>query len=85
MTRLKIGDRIHIIHKGEIEQQTYTILDILEDYGDSSYWLAGESGHMVLESETPETVFEKIGTVEEFEKLITEAGSTLQHYQTTKF
>jgi hypothetical protein len=61
--RFRIGDQIYIIHKDEKEKQTYTILDILEDYGGNSYWLRGESGKMLLESETPETVFEKINSV----------------------
>ncbi|MGB6464493.1 MAG: hypothetical protein WBF38_09770 [Nitrosotalea sp.] len=64
MERLRIGDRICVIHKGEKEEQTYTILDILEDYGENSYWLKGESGKMVLECETPETVFEKVVVVD---------------------
>lgn len=60
MQRVKIGDTVKTIHKGKEEAQTYTILDILEDYGGNSYWLKGESGKMVLESETPETVFERV-------------------------
>ena len=60
MQRFRIGDQIHIIHKGEKEDQTYTVLDILEDYGGNSYWLKSSSGKLVLESETPETVFERI-------------------------
>ena len=60
MQRFRIGDQINIIHKGEKEEQAYTVLDILEDYGGNSYWLKSKSGKMVLESETPETVFEKV-------------------------
>lgn len=62
--RFRIGDQIHIVHKGEKEDETYTILDILEDYGGNSYWLKGRSGKMVLESESLETVFVKITSTE---------------------
>ena len=60
MEKLKIGDRIRIIHKGKKENQSCVILDILEDYGGDSYWLKNENGNLMLEIETPETVFEKI-------------------------
>jgi hypothetical protein len=63
MERFRIGDRISINHKGVKEEQTYTILDILEDYGGNSYWLKAETGKMVLASETPETAFEKVDSV----------------------
>lgn len=64
MERFRIGDKIHIIHKGEKAEPTYTIVDILEDYGGNSYWLKSSSGKMALESETPETVFEKVTNAE---------------------
>lgn len=60
MEKFKIGDRIRIIHKGKKENQSCVILDILEDYGGDSYWLKNENGNLMLEIETPETVFEKI-------------------------
>ena len=60
MQKFRIGDKIRIIHKGKDDEQIYTVLDILEDYGGNSYWLKGETGRMVLESETSETVFEKV-------------------------
>lgn len=60
MQKFRIGDKIRIIHKGKEDEQIYTILDILEDYGGNSYWLKGDTGRMVLESETSETVFEKV-------------------------
>ena len=60
MTKLKIGDKIRIIHKGKNEEHTFTILDILEDYGGNSYWIKNDKGSLRLEMETPETVFEKI-------------------------
>ena len=60
MEKLKIGDRIRIIHKGKKENQSCVILDILEDYGGDSYWLKNENGSLMLEIETPETVFEKV-------------------------
>lgn len=59
MERLRIGDKIRIIHKGK-QEGICTILDILEDYGGESYWLENENGTLSLEIETPETVFEKI-------------------------
>lgn len=64
MERFRIGDRIRIIHKGKEDRQVYIVLDILEDYGSNAYWLRGETGRMMLESETPETVFEKIAQAE---------------------
>lgn len=60
MQKFRIGDKIRIIHRGKEDDQTYIILDILEDYGGNAYWLKGETGRMMLESETPETVFEKV-------------------------
>ena len=60
MEKFKIGDTIAIIHRGKKENQTCVILDILEDYGGDSYWLKNENGALMLEIETPETVFEKI-------------------------
>ena len=60
MEKFKIGDRITIIHKGKKENQSCVILDILEDYGGDSYWLKNENGSLMLEIETPETVFEKV-------------------------
>ncbi len=42
------------------EDHTSTIVEILEDYGGNMYWLRNENGRCILESETPETVFEKI-------------------------
>jgi len=59
LERLRIGDKIRIIHKGK-QEGICTILDILEDYGGESYWLENEIGTLSLEIETPETVFEKI-------------------------
>ena len=59
MERLRVGDRICVIHNGNKEDQTRTILDILEDYGGNSYWLKNERGILSLEIETPETVFVK--------------------------
>lgn len=59
MHKFRIGDRIRITHKGKEDGQVYIILDILEDYGSNAYWLRGETGRMMLESETHETVFEK--------------------------
>lgn len=60
MDRFRIGDRIHVINKGKKEEQTCTILDILEDYGGNSYWLKNDQGVLQLEIETPETVFERL-------------------------
>ncbi|HSB57288.1 MAG TPA: hypothetical protein VLD38_05730 [Nitrosopumilaceae archaeon] len=60
MDKFKIGDRIKIIHNGKKEDKVCTILDILEDYGGYSYWLKSDKGSLVLEIETPETVFEKV-------------------------
>ena len=63
MQRFRIGDRIHVIHNGKKEEQFCTILDILEDYGGNSYWFKSDQGILRLESETPETTFEKISDV----------------------
>ena len=60
MEKLRIGDRIRIVHEGQKEDQICTILDILEDYGVDSYWIKNESGSLRLEIETPETAFEKV-------------------------
>lgn len=60
MQRFRIGDKIHVIHEGNKEEQICTILDILEDYDGNSYWLKNDNGILRLEIETPETVFEKI-------------------------
>jgi len=58
--KFRIGDRITIIHKGKKEDKICTVIDILEDYGGYSYWLKSEKGSLMLEIETPETIFEKI-------------------------
>ena len=63
MDRFRIGDQIRIIHKGKNEEETCTIMDIIEDYGGNSYWLKYNQGVFRLEIETPETVFEKVSTV----------------------
>ena len=60
MERFRIGDQIRVIHRGQKEEQTCTILDILEDYGGNSYWLKNDQGILQLEIETPETAFEKV-------------------------
>ena len=60
MEKLRIGDRIRIVHEGQKEDQICTILDILEDYSGDSYWIKNESRSLRLEIETPKTVFEKI-------------------------
>lgn len=60
MERLRIGDRVRVIHKGKKEDEVCTILDILEDYGDYTYWLRNDKGNTRLESETLETIFEKV-------------------------
>jgi hypothetical protein len=60
MERFRIGDRIRVVHRGQKEDQNCTILDILEDYGENSYWLRSDQGVLQLEIETPETVFEKV-------------------------
>jgi len=59
MGRFRIGDRICVAHRGKKEDQNCTILDILEDYGGSSYWMKSDQGTLRLEIETPETIFEK--------------------------
>lgn len=60
MERFRIGDKIRVIHEGIKEDQTCTILDILEDYDGNSYWLKSREGVLRLEIETPETFFEKV-------------------------
>lgn len=64
MQKFRIGDKIRITHRGKVDEQVYTILDILEDYGGSAYWLKGETGRMMLESETFETIFERVVSME---------------------
>ncbi len=59
MQKLKIGDKIRVLHKGK-EDHISTIVEILEDYGGNSYWLKNENGNLMLEIETPETIFEKV-------------------------
>ena len=63
MQRFRIGDKIKVIHNGK-EERVSTIVDILEDYGDQIYWLKNENGGFILETESPETVFEKIITID---------------------
>jgi len=60
MERLRKGDRICVVHKGQKEEQICTILDILEDYDGSMLWLENERGTLRLEIETPTTTFEKV-------------------------
>ena len=60
MQRFRIGDQIRVIHHGEKEEQICTVLDILEDYDGSTYWLKSDQGTLRLEMETRETVFEKV-------------------------
>ena len=60
MEKFRIGDRIRIIHNGQKEEQTCTILDVLEDYDGNSYWLKSDQGRLMLEIETPETIFERV-------------------------
>lgn len=59
MQKLRIGDKIKVIHLGK-EEHVSTIVEILEDYGGDMYWLKNENGRCILEGETPETVFEKV-------------------------
>lgn len=59
MQKLRVGDKIRVIHNGK-EERVSTIVDILEDYGDAMYWLKNENGGFILEAETPDTSFEKI-------------------------
>ena len=59
MQKFKIGDKIRVILKGK-EDHISTIVEILEDYSGDMYWLRNQNGRMVLESETPETIFEKV-------------------------
>lgn len=59
MKRLRVGDVIRVIHKGDVEK-ICTIMDVLEDYDGNTYWLRSDTGRMILEAETPDTVFEKI-------------------------
>ena len=60
MGKFRIGDRIRIIHMGQKEEQTCTILDVLEDYDGNPYWLKSDQGRLMLEIETPETIFERV-------------------------
>jgi len=60
MQKLRIGDKIKVVHLGKEENQVYTILDILEDYDGSTYWMRDEKGVPILEMETSQTKFEKI-------------------------
>jgi len=53
-----------VIHKGKKEEQTCTIMDILEDYDGNTYWLKNDQGVLRLEIETPETVFSKTDVVD---------------------
>jgi hypothetical protein len=64
MQKFRIGDKIKITHKGKEDEHLYTILDILEDYDGSAYWLRNEKGVPLLEAETRETEFEKVITTE---------------------
>lgn len=57
--KFSIGDKIRIIHNGK-QVETAVIFDILEDYGGFSYWLQRANGRLMLEIETPETIFERI-------------------------
>jgi len=50
---------VKIIHKGQVEK-ICTIIDILQDYGGDTYWLKNENGSLLLETETPETRFERM-------------------------
>jgi hypothetical protein len=59
MQKFKIGDKIRVLYQGK-EDHTSTIVEILEDYSGNMYWLKNENGRCILESETPETVFEKV-------------------------
>lgn len=59
MQKFKIGDKIRVLYKGK-EDHISTIVEILEDYSGDMYWLKNENGRCILESETPETVFEKV-------------------------
>lgn len=59
MQRLRVGDKVKVIHQGK-EEHVSTIVEILEDYGDQIYWLKSENGGFILETESPETSFEKI-------------------------
>ncbi len=59
MQKLRVGDKIRVIHNGR-EEHVSTIVEILEDYGGDMYWLKNENGRCILETETPVTIFEKI-------------------------
>ena len=59
MEKFRIGDKIKVIHKGKVEH-TCTVLEILEDYSGNSYWIRDGNGRLILEIETPETIFEKV-------------------------
>lgn len=63
MEKFRLGDRIRIIHEGK-QEDICTILDILEDYDGSSYWLKSDKGTLLLEIETPETKIEKVDVPE---------------------
>lgn len=39
-------------------------MDVMEDYDGNTYWLKSETGRMMLEVETPDTVFEKITSID---------------------
>jgi hypothetical protein len=57
--QFKVGDTIRVLYQGK-EDHTGTIVEILEDYSGNMYWLKNKNGRCILESETPETVFEKV-------------------------
>jgi len=59
MQKLRIGDKIKVIHQGK-EEHVSIIVEILEDYSGDMYWLKNENGAFILETESPETVFEKV-------------------------
>lgn len=63
MKRLRVGDVIRVIHKGDVEK-ICTIMDVLEDYDGNTYWLKSETGRMMLEVETPDTVFENMSSID---------------------
>lgn len=59
MQKLRIGDKVKVIHQGK-EEHVSTIVEILEDYSGDMYWLKDENGGFILEMETPFTSFERI-------------------------
>ena len=65
MQKLRIGDKIKITHKGKDDEYLYTVLDVLEDYDDNTYWLRNEKGVHMLEMETRDTKFKKATTTED--------------------